>query len=78
MTPKPKNLPYESRISCAMQHLGLAPGSVATCRVKHDTWCPMLAGRPTCRCRPTITLETPQGVFDVLHDGSVCLLASLN
>lgn len=36
---------------------GFAPGLVRVAEVRHDSSCPMLAGRGTCACRPEVALR---------------------
>ena len=73
-----KPMPYQDRITTAMQHLPITPGTVSTVSVQHDAGCPMLAGRPVCRCVPDIYISTAQGRARVGVDGSVTLPAARN
>jgi hypothetical protein len=75
MTPKP--LPYQLRLATALLQLRLTPG-LSVCRVKHRAWCPKIKGKPKCRCRPEITIETAQGNVRVMDDGTICLPATSN
>jgi hypothetical protein len=62
---------YQNRILHALQHLDLKPGTIANVHVQHDSHCPMLAGKKTCRCTPDILIETPGGKTKVLPDGRI-------
>lgn len=73
-----KPLPYEIRLAAAMQSIQFAPGTVSTAHVRHDIGCPMLAGKPVCRCVPDVFIETPAGRIEVLPDGTVIQPAQLN
>jgi hypothetical protein len=73
-----KPLPYETRLAVAMERLQLTPGIVSTARVEHDTGCPILAGKSTCRCSPDVFIETAQGRIEVMPDGGVRLPSELN
>lgn len=71
-TPIPMKPPfYQVRLATAMQQLDLAPGTVATVSVQHDLGCPMLAGRPVCRCTPDIYIQAGQDHLRVRNDSSV-------
>jgi hypothetical protein len=62
---------YQNRILHALQHLDLKPGTIATVAVEHDSHCPMLAGKPTCRCEQDISIATQAGKINVLPDGRI-------
>jgi hypothetical protein len=69
---------YLNRLATAMQALPVKPGTIATVHVEHDTHCPMLRGKPTCRCSPDIFIQSAAGRIEVLFDGSIRHPAHLN
>ncbi len=62
---------YLQRLATALQQLENAPGTFATVHVQHDSHCPMLVGKPDCRCVPTILIDRPVGRIEVLPNGSL-------
>jgi hypothetical protein len=68
---KMKLMHYQTRITTAMQNLPFSPGTLATAHVQHDAHCPMLRGKPTCRCSPDIFIESGTGRIEVLPDGGI-------
>jgi hypothetical protein len=73
-----KPLPYEIRLAVAMRNFQITLGSISTVTVQHDTGCPMLTGKPTCRCVPDVSIETTAGRIEILPDGSIRYPAELN
>lgn len=62
---------YQNRILQALQHLDLKPGTIANVHVQHDSHCPMLAGKKTCRCTPDIFIELAGAKINVMPDGRI-------
>lgn len=73
-----KAMHYLQRLATAMQQLEGTPGTIVTIHVHHDTGCPMLAGKPICRCVPDVLIETPVGRIEVLPDGGFRNSANFN
>lgn len=72
-----RRLTYLERIIRACSTLNLNPG-LSIVRVRHDDQCPILDGKPQCRCVPDITIEADSGKFDVMNDGTPRHRSTLN
>jgi hypothetical protein len=62
---------YQNRIIHALQHLDLETGTLATVHVQHDNHCPILAGKPYCRCVPIILIDSLAGTIEVMPNGDI-------
>jgi hypothetical protein len=69
---------YLQRLEAALQKLKSTPGTLATVHVQHDNHCPILAGKPYCRCVPIILIDSLAGTIEVMPNGDIRHPANFN
>ena len=73
-----KLLPYQDRLTKAVQLLRIKPGAFLDAHVEHDLRCPVMNGRSICCCSPNVIIDCDEGRIEVLPDGSIRRSSRLN
>lgn len=64
---------YLKRLYKAAEAGLITKGRFAHAKVYHDNWCGSYKGKP-CNCDPNITIQTSQGLVELLSDGRLLKL----